>query len=155
MSWRDLVPDWGIAVLFGAFWVSSAEIGPAFWSRFDGRLIALVADILSEHQAPHFGKMLLGDTWSAVVVTVGYCLGWLFVIAFLIAYAYDGGWLRAVGLLLIAIAAYALYSLGVTLLGVDEPRQVVGTVAAVLTLVLILALALQVTWFGLRIGSLA
>jgi hypothetical protein len=89
------------------------------------------------------------------VVTVGYCLGWLFVIAFLIAYAYDGGWLRAVGLLLIAIAAYALYSLGVTLLGVDEPRQIAGTVAAVLTLVLILVLALQVTWFGLRIGSLA
>jgi hypothetical protein len=150
---RDLVPDWGITFLFAAFWVSSAEIGAAFWSRFDGRLYALFADMRSQRQPPHFGKLLLGDTWPAVVVTVGYCLGWLFVMRFLIAYAYDGGWLRAVGLLLIAVATYILYTLGVVLLGVDEPRQTAGTVAAVLTLALILALAFQVTWFGLRGGS--
>jgi hypothetical protein len=144
--------------LFAAFLGSSSEGYWAFASRFDDRATAQVSDIVFQRQAPSFAKLFFGsDDWLGAVVNLADWLGWLFVVVFPIAYAYDGGWRRTVGLVLFAVVAFTLYGVCTVLLGVDEPGriEVIGTLATILTLALMVALSFQVTWFGLRSGSSA
>jgi hypothetical protein len=154
MSARDFVPHWAIALLFAAFWLSNGEGGSFVteWSR--GHLGALIGEMLEGM----FGLRELPPSattyFSVLGASLAYWLSsWLFVIAFLFAYGYDNGWRRTAGLLLIAIVLELSVSVCVVVLDVDESGPIRGTVAVVATIALMVALAFQVTWFGLRGGS--
>jgi hypothetical protein len=155
MTFRDFVPHWGIAIFFGVFWLSDdASILP-FEDSFRNRVRTQISEIIFEGKGPQFAKLLFGaDTWFGLLANVTYCLSLPFLIAFPIAYGYDNGWRRAVGLLLVAFTLRAVYALCVVLLGVDESNRVLAAAATLLTAAIMLGLAFQVTWFHFLGGPL-